>query len=217
MTDDERRARARMVAEQIEPRDVSDRRVIAAMHRVPRHRFVAEAQRSVAYQDRPLPIGYRQTISQPLMVALMLQALELDGSEHALEVGAGCGYQAALLSLLARDVVTVEIIEPLANMAKRHLQSVGADNVEVCLSDGSLGYPAAAPYDAIIVAAGAPAVPPPLLAQLADGGRLVIPVDAGLGQDLLRLRRRGDAIERESLGACAFVPLVGELGHRRRH
>lgn len=201
-----------MVESQIRRRGVSDERVLQAMLTVPRHEFVDERRRSAAYADHPVPIGYGQTISQPLMVALMLEAMELRGSERVLEVGAGCGYQAALLGQLVTEVIAVEVIAELAELAARNLARLGVSNVCVIHGDGSLGYPPAAPYDAIVVAAGAPAVPPPLLEQLAEGGRLLIPVGVQLGHELLRIRRQAGGFSRESLGGCAFVPLVGKHG-----
>ncbi len=201
------RARAAMVA-LLRARGVGDPAVLAAMSAVPRHRFVDPAQSDAAYADTPLPIGHGQTISQPEMVAVMLEALGLTGDEHVLEVGTGSGYQAALLGQLARDVVTVEIVPELAARAREALAATGADNVRVHLGDGSLGWPAGAPYDAIVVAAAAPRVPAPLVDQLADGGRLVLPV----AQSLTRVTRHGDAVDEVRLGGCAFVPLVGAQG-----
>ena len=201
------RRRAAMVA-LLRARGVGDPRVLAAMSAVPRHRFVRPEQVEIAYADSPLPIGQGQTISQPEMVAVMLEVLALAGGEHVLEVGTGSGYQAALLAKLARDVVTVEIVPELAERARSVLAAAGADNVTVHLGDGSLGWPADAPYDAIVVAATAPRVPEALVAQLADGGRLVLPV----AQTLTRVTRHGDVLDEDRLGECAFVPLVGEQG-----
>ena len=183
------------------------------MQRVPRHFFVPEGLRLAAYDDTPLPIGCGQTISQPLMVATMLEAMELEGNERVLEVGAGCGYQAALLAELAREVYTVEIVEELARMAAENLRRLGYRNVTLVESDGSLGYADGAPYDAIVVAAAAPAIPGPLIEQLAPGGRLLIPVGGPFGQMLERIRRGlDDRIDVDRLGGCAFVPLVGAHG-----
>jgi protein-L-isoaspartate(D-aspartate) O-methyltransferase len=214
--------RQRMVSEQLIARGICDRSVLFAMDQLPRHRFVPAALREQAYSDRPLPIGFEQTISQPYMVALMLQALELDGRERVLEIGTGSGYQAALLGLLAAEVYSVEIIPELARRARRELEGLGIDNVCVIDGDGTAGYPRARPYDAIVVAAGAPAIPKALLEQLAEGGRLVIPVGqsarsaaaanetvgAPHGQVLLRVRNQGSSFVSETFGPCLFVPLV---------
>jgi protein-L-isoaspartate(D-aspartate) O-methyltransferase len=200
--------RSAMVHQQL--RSISDARVIAAMGRVPRHLFVPPELRHAAYHDTPLPIGHGQTISQPLMVAIMLEAMELRGRERVLEVGAGCGYQAALLGELAAEVHAIEIVPPLARMAARNLRRLGYRNVTVLEGDGSLGHAAAAPYDAIVVAAAASAVPQALVDQLAPGGRLLVP----LGQVLERLRKLPDGrVTIEHLGGCAFVPLVGAYAH----
>lgn len=207
-----RAQREAMVDAQLRARGIRDGRVLDAFARVPRHLFVPEHLRSMAYDDTPLPIGHGQTISQPLMVALMLEALELSGGERVLDVGSGSGYAAALMAELAREVVTVEVIPELARLAQRNLERAGYDRVEVVLGDGSLGYAPGAPYDAVMVAAGAPDIPRALTDQLADGGRLVVPVGSRLGQSCLRIRRMGDRFLREDLGACAFVPLVGEQG-----
>lgn len=208
--------RRQALVERLRRRGVGDARVLEAMAQVPRHLFVPEAFAAEAYEDRPLPIGEGQTISQPTMVAVMLGALRLEGAERVLEVGTGSGWEAALLSRLAAKVWTVELLAPLAERARAALRRLGCDNVEVVVGDGSLGWPAAAPYDAIVVAAGAPELPPPLLSQLADGGRLVAPVGRGLlGQSLVRVTRRGDASDYENLGACAFVPLRGTHGWPR--
>lgn len=197
-----------MVEHQLRRRGVHDRRVLDAMGQLPRHLFVPPTLTALAYNDTPLPIGHGQTISQPLMVALMLQYAELRGDERVLEVGAGSGYQAALLGLLAREVVAIEIDPMLAEGAKRVLAAVGARNVELIAGDGSSGYPPRAPFDAILVAAAAAEVPSALVEQLAEGGRLLLPVGPRMLQDLIRVRKREGRISRESLGACAFVPLV---------
>jgi protein-L-isoaspartate(D-aspartate) O-methyltransferase len=206
--------RRAMVDSQLRARGIRDERVLRAFAEVPRHLFVPEHLRSMAYEDSPLPIGHGQTISQPLMVAIMLEALELGGDERVLDIGAGSGYSAALLAVLAREVVAVEVIPEVARLARANLDRAGYPQVEVVLGDGSLGHPVRAPYDGIVVAAGAPDVPQALVEQLADGGRLVLPVGSRLGQSCLRLRRRGTQVLREDLGACAFVPLVGEQGWR---
>jgi len=202
-----------MVAGQIERRGVRDGRLLEAMRRVPRHLFVPDNQRPYAYEDRPLSIGHGQTISQPYIVALMTDLLHLTGNERVLEVGTGSGYQAAVLGCLASQVHTLEIIPALAEAAKKALQHAGLSNVQVHEADGSLGWPQAAPYDAILVAASAPSAPGPLLKQLAEGGRMVLPVGPPGGlQWLERWTRKGDDWERESLLAVAFVPLRGKLG-----
>ncbi|WP_428264995.1 protein-L-isoaspartate(D-aspartate) O-methyltransferase [Haliangium sp.] len=206
-----------MVERQLRGRGITDERVLAAMGTVPRHLFVPPHLRAAAYADSPLEIGHDQTISQPLMVAIMLEALELRGPERVLEVGCGSGYQAALLAKLAAEVYAVEIIPELARGAERALALADIAGVEVIVGDGGLGWPAAAPYDAIVVAAAAPEVPAPLVDQLGDGGRLVLPVGNGVLQTLLRIRKRGRATHSENLGGCAFVPLTGARGvHGRR-
>lgn len=199
-----------MVARQLG--DIRDSRVLEAMATVPRHLFVPEHLREVSYQDTPLPIGFGQTISQPLMVAIMLEAALLRGNERVLEIGTGSGYQAALLTHLAKEVYTVEIIPELAELARSNLAAAGVDAPHVITADGSLGWPEAAPYDAIIVAAGAPVVPDPLVTQLAQGGRLIIPVGRRFGQVLKRLQRTPHGVQTETFGGCAFVPLVGTYG-----
>jgi protein-L-isoaspartate(D-aspartate) O-methyltransferase len=212
--DEERyiRDRERMVDEQILARDIDDPRVLQAMRRVPRHMFVPPDHRHLAYADCPLPIGQNQTISQPYIVALMTQMLDLVGHEKVLEIGTGSGYQAAVLSLLAKEVVTVERHPRLMIEAKQTLSELGVENVHVHLGDGTQGWPEDAPYDAIITTAAAPRAPQPLLDQLAEGGRLVIPVGSRGGQFLERWLRLGDRFESEQGVPVAFVPLVGEHG-----
>jgi protein-L-isoaspartate(D-aspartate) O-methyltransferase len=190
--------------------EIADKRVIEAMRRVPREAFVPPEQYDTAYDDRPLSIGFGQTISQPFIVALMVQALELDGHEQVLELGTGSGYEAAILAELARKVVTVECVPELAESARQVLDRLGHSNIEVHIAGKTLGWPEGAPYDAIIVSAGAPSVPQVLLDQLSWDGRLVIPVGSRWQQDLLKVTktRKGNRIE--NLGGCYFVPLVGE-------
>jgi protein-L-isoaspartate(D-aspartate) O-methyltransferase len=210
--DDEQAAerRKRMVAQQLAARDITDRRVLDAMSRVPRHDFVPTASPDEAYADHPMPIGHGVTISQPYIVALMTQALEVGEDDRVLEVGTGSGYGAAVLAELARRVVTVETIAPLAELASRRLQHYG-DRVTVIAGDGTLGAPEHAPFDAISVTAAAPDIPAPLLEQLAVGGRLVMPVGTGVEQLILvRRTERGD--ERHALTSVRFVPLTGEHG-----
>ncbi len=204
--------RIKMVERQLAERGIRDERVLAAMRRVPRHLFVPEAERAQAHEDSPLPIGQGQTISQPYIVAYMLQALHLSGDEKVLEIGTGSGYQAALLGELAKEVHTVERFADLAEQAKRVLTQLGYQNVHVHHADGSAGLPDHAPYDAIIVAAGAPIVPQPLLKQLAPGGRLLLPVGEPGHQVLQLWTRRGGEFDREDLVPVAFVPLVGAHG-----
>lgn len=205
-------ARLEMVARQIRNRGIFTERVLAAMESVPRHLFVPPGRAQEAYADEPLPIGEGQTISQPFMVAAMAEALSLAGHERVLEIGAGSGYQAAVLSLLAREVIAVEAQPALAASARARLAQLGYADVQVEEGDGSLGWPAAAPYDAILVTAAAPAVPPPLLEQLAEGGRLVIPVGAADQQELIRIVKREGRIAQQALYACRFVPLLGRYG-----
>jgi protein-L-isoaspartate(D-aspartate) O-methyltransferase len=191
---------------------VTDVRVLDAIAAVPRAEFVPADHRGAAYDDVALPIGHDQTISQPLVVAIMTQALELRPTDRVLEVGTGSGYQAAVLRQLVEHVVTVERIPALADQAAALLAELGVDHVEVHTGDGSLGWPGAAPYDAVVVTAGGPEVPAPLLDQLADGGRLVAPVGPPHAQELVRVRRVGDRTECDDLGPVAFVPLLGEAG-----
>jgi protein-L-isoaspartate(D-aspartate) O-methyltransferase len=207
-------ARQKMVDHQIRDRGICSARVLGAMSSVPRHLFVSSAHSLEAYADSPLPIGARQTISQPYMVAAMADAFALAGHEKVLEVGAGSGYQAAVLSLLAREVIAVESVPSLADAARERLARLGYTNVRIEIGDGSQGWPADAPYDAILVSAGAPSVPQPLVEQLAEGGRLVIPVGPTEHQDLVRIVKRDGGTVRESLLACRFVPLVGHYGWR---
>jgi len=201
-----------MVERQLRARGIEDERVLAAMADVPREEFVPEALRGRAYADSALPIGSEQTISQPWIVAAICQALELRGPELVLEVGTGSGYSAAVLSRLAGHVVSIERHEALSAESARALASQGIRNVELVVGDGSLGVPERGPFDAIAVHATAPAPPPALLAQLAEGGRLVVPLEAGDADVLTAMRRRGERFENEPITPCRFVPLVGEEG-----
>ncbi len=194
-------------------RSVRDERVLRAVAEVPREVFVNPEDRAMAFADVPRAIGFGQTISQPSMVAIMLEAVELSGHEHVLEVGAGSGYQAALLSRLCRSVVSTEVIEELAQRARRSLAEVGADNVVVVHTPDRLGAPELGPYDAIVVAAAAPDVPAELVDQLAVGGRLAIPVGPRSSQTLTIVTRTVDGVTIERRGGCRFVPLVGPAGY----
>ena len=204
--------RREMVARQIRGRGIASPAVLHAMEKVPRHLFVPPEHAAQAYDDQPLPIGGGQTISQPFMVAAMAQALALHGNERVLEIGGGSGYQAAVLSLLAREVIAVETQPALAASARARISRLGYTNLRIELGDGSLGWPLDAPYDAILVTAAAPSVPPPLVEQLAEGGRLVIPVGGTDQQNLLRLTKRDGRLPQESLYTCRFVPLLGRHG-----
>jgi protein-L-isoaspartate(D-aspartate) O-methyltransferase len=204
--------RLRMVETQLRKRGVSDERVLHALATVPRHEFVPASRAQNAYGDEPLPIGFGQTISQPLIVAVMITSLKLTGAEKVLEIGAGCGYQAAVLALLAKEVHAVELLPELANAAAERLLRLGFDNVQLHCGDGTLGWPEFAPYDAILIAAAAPAVPEPLFEQLAEGGRLIAPVGDELNQQLqLVTKQDGKTIVKQG-GPCRFVPLMGRYG-----
>jgi protein-L-isoaspartate(D-aspartate) O-methyltransferase len=210
----ERLAQARhdMVETQIRKRHVTNSRVLQCLERVPRHEFVPAEFRDRAYEDAPLPIGGGQTISQPYIVAAMTAALNLQGDERVLEIGTGFGYQAAVLASLSREVFTVEFRAELATEAAERLSRLGHSNVHVHCGDGTLGLPEFAPYDAILVAAAAPSVPAPLLAQLADGGRMVVPVGGVENQDLQLIQRSCDTFRTTTLEPCRFVPLLGAHG-----
>ncbi len=200
--------RAAMVEHQLRRRGVGDSRVLAAMGEVPREAFVPDAQKLNAYADSALPLSHGQTISQPLMVAMSVEALQLRGHETVLEIGAGSGYQAAVLSKLAKKVYAIEIIPELVEHARNALDSLSIDNVELICADGRKGWPDGAPYDGIVVAAAAEEIPSALIDQLQEGGRLVIPVGGKRGQSLQTSRKRGDKLETEELCRCVFVPLV---------
>lgn len=207
------RSRQNMLDTQLIPRGISQPAVLHAMLTVPRHLFVDEALRSQAYTDHALPIGEKQTISQPYMVAFMTEALGLDGSERVLEIGTGSGYQAAVLSMICQKVYSVERLGKIAARTRKLLDSFMCPNVIIRVGDGTLGWPDEAPFDAIIVTAGSPIVPEALVAQLAPGGRLVIPVGEEEEQKLLRIRKGPDgAISTEVLGGCKFVKLIGKQG-----
>ncbi|MBI5167045.1 MAG: protein-L-isoaspartate(D-aspartate) O-methyltransferase [candidate division NC10 bacterium] len=205
-------ARERMVAEQLVSRGIRDPRVLEVMGRVPRHLFVEEALASRAYSDYPLPIGEKQTISQPYMVALMTEALELEGMERVLEIGTGSGYQTAILADLSAKVYSIERIKSLADRATRLLDQLGYYNVLIKVGDGTLGWKEEAPFDGIMVTAAAPYVPPTLLEQLGEGGRIVIPVGDAYSQILKKITKGKDYLRETSLASCVFVKLVGEQG-----
>lgn len=205
-------ARNRMVESQLLSRGLKDTLVLDTMRKVPRHRFVEEALVSQAYNDHPLPIGEKQTISQPYMVALMTEALELQGNERVLEIGTGSGYQTAILAELADKIYSIERIRSLSVKARRILDDLGYFNVVLKVSDGTVGFKEEAPFDAIIVTAGSPDVPQPLVDQLAMGGRLVVPVGDRYTQSLMRIVRGKEGITKTDLGGCRFVNLLGRHG-----
>jgi len=205
-------ARELMVRRQIEARGVSDPRVLAAMREIPRHIFALQAQQDRAYDDCPLPIGFGQTISQPYMVAIMTQLLRLTGKEKVLELGTGSGYQAAILGNLAKWVYTVERITELSEMARRNMAACDITNITFIVADGTRGWPEEAPYDAIVVTAGAPDVPGPLFEQLSDGGRLVVPVGDRYSQTLKVVEKINGVKKTRNYFECRFVDLVGEYG-----
>lgn len=206
------RARQRMVKEQIVGRGIKDPRVIAAMEQVPRHLFIPETLHGQAYRDSALPIGEGQTISQPFMVAFMSEAMRLSGNEQVLEIGTGSGYQTAILAQLADRVYSVERIRSLLEKARKNFDQIQCRNVITRLFDGSYGWKEESPFDAILVTAGAPSLPPPLVEQLRIGGTMVIPVGDRDSQKLCRVRRNRKGFSQEGLGECSFVALVGEHG-----
>ena len=206
------KARDRMVESQIIDRGINDARVIEAMRKVARHLFVDEALQDQAYADHPLPIGEKQTISQPYIVALMTQSLRLQGHEKVLEIGTGSGYQAAVLAELADRVFSIERYPSLAYRANQTLQKLGYRNVIIRVADGTLGWPEEAPFDGILITAGTPLVPQPLVDQLAMRGRMVVPVGDRLSQDLLLVERTAEGIVKSGLGGVRFVDLVGKWG-----
>lgn len=205
-------ARREMVARQIRARGIRSERVLAAMAAVPRHLFVFPEHTADAYTDSPLPIGEGQTISQPYIVAAATEALCLNGAESVLEIGAGCGYQAAILSLLAKEVTAIEAQPKLASAARSRLYRLGFPNVRLIEADGSAGWGSGAPYDAILVSAAAPRIPEPLIDQLAEGGRLLIPVGDRDAQELLRVVRTESSLKTTSICNCRYVPLLGHYG-----
>lgn len=207
--------RREMVRTQLESRGVRDPRVLAAAGKVPRELFVPENMRDRAYADSPLPVGEGQTISQPYIVAFMTECLELDGTEKVLEIGTGSGYQAAMLAELAEKVYTVERVESLAASARTVIEALGYKNVEFRVGDGSEGWEEHAPYDGIMVTAGAPDVPPALTRQLAEGGRLVIPVGGRGLQDLVVMKKEDGQLSSRRVSGCVFVPLIGKYGHKK--
>jgi protein-L-isoaspartate(D-aspartate) O-methyltransferase len=206
---DERKA---MVERQIADRGIHNARILAAMEEIPRHLFIPPPYDRAAYDDNPVPIGHGQTISQPYIVAVMTALLLPKATDNMLEIGAGSGYQAAVISRLVKRLTTIERIETVANLARRNLKSIGIENVVVIEGDGTLGYPDNAPYDGIIITAATPEVPRPLLDQLADRGRLVAPVGGRDLQDLIAIHKQGKTLTREFHGAVRFVPLIGEHG-----
>ncbi len=193
-------------------RGIKDKSVLWVMGKIQRHLFIEEALVGEAYSDHPLPIGHKQTISQPYIVALMTEALELTGQERVLEIGTGSGYQTAILAELAEKVYTIERIRPLMEKARRLLAELGYTNVIMKAFDGTLGWREYEPFDAIMVTAGAPELPKPLLAQLADGGRMIVPIGDRFSQNLVRVRREKDGFKEEDFGGCRFVDLIGVYG-----
>jgi protein-L-isoaspartate(D-aspartate) O-methyltransferase len=212
MNHDYRLARERMVKNQLVPRGISDKRVLEAMGRVQRHLFVEEALEGEAYNDHPLPIGHKQTISQPYIVALMTEALDLRGTEITLEIGTGSGYQTAVLAELSKTVFTIERIRPLLDNTRKTLEKLGYTNIRFKAFDGTLGWKEFGPFDAIMVTAGAPGIPEPLKEQLAEGGRMIVPVGNKFSQDLIKVTRVKGVFREENLGGCRFVDLIGQHG-----
>lgn len=205
-------AREKMVATQLEARDIVDPEVLRVMRKVPRHRFVERSLWSNAYEDHPLPIGKGQTISQPYMVALMTQSLELSGDEGVLEIGTGSGYQAAILAEIAKKVFTIERDAELAQRAQSLLERLGYQNIKVKIGNGTLGWSEFAPYARIMVTAGSPGVPQSLIDQLADSGKMVIPIGGAWYQDLTLVEKKKNKIKRRGICGCTFVPLIGKQG-----
>ncbi|MEA3359429.1 MAG: protein-L-isoaspartate(D-aspartate) O-methyltransferase [Thermodesulfobacteriota bacterium] len=212
MTNDLRLARERMVKSQLITRGIKGKGVLQAMNKVQRHLFIEEALSGEAYNDHPVPIGEKQTISQPYIVALMTEALELTGIEKTLEIGTGSGYQTAILAELSNRVYTIERVKSLLVNARKLLAKIGYDNILFKAFDGTLGWDEYAPFDAIMVTAGAPGIPKPLTDQLADNGRMIIPVGDKQSQELILITRKGKALEKKNLGGCRFVNLIGIHG-----
>ena len=213
MTHDYRVARERMVRNQLIPRGIKDERVLRVMGKIQRHLFVEDALVGEAYNDHPLPIGHKQTISQPYIVALMTEALELDGKEKTLEIGTGSGYQTAILAELSEKVFTIERIRPLMENARSLLNNLGYTNIIFKSYDGTLGWEEYAPFNAIIITAGAPEIPEPLLEQLDEGGRMIIPIGDKFSQELIKvIKVKKDSYVKKNLGGCRFVDLIGVHG-----
>ena len=212
MSDESERLREAMVRDQLVARGIRDERVLAAFRRVRRERFVPDVAPDMAHEDHPIPIGFSQTISQPYIVAMMLECLALKPQDRVLEIGTGSGYQTALLAELCREVDSIERIPELAEAARARLLELGYANVQVLVADGTLGQPEQAPYDAIVVSAAAPHIPQPLADQLAQGGRMVIPVGDLRGQKLMLVERKGRAFRTRSICGCVFVRLIGKEG-----
>jgi protein-L-isoaspartate(D-aspartate) O-methyltransferase len=205
-------SREKMVKEQLIARGIRDERLLQAMGKIPRHLFIEEALAGEAYNDHPVPIGEKQTISQPYIVALMTEALGLKGDENTLEIGTGSGYQTSILAELSSRVYTIERIKSLLVNARKLLAQLGYDNILFKAFDGTLGWKEYAPFDAIMITAGAPRIPRPLMDQLADNGRMIIPVGDRFTQELIKVTRKGKDLERENLGGCRFVNLIGVHG-----
>jgi len=205
-------SRERMVKNHLIARGIKDERVLQAMVKIPRHRFIEEALAGEAYNDHPVPIGEKQTISQPYIVALMTEALELRGRENILEIGTGSGYQTAILAELSSRVYTIERVKSLLINARKLLARLGYDNILFKAFDGTLGWKEYAPFDAIMVTAGAPHIPQPLIDQLADNGRIIIPVGDRYTQELIRVTKKGQTLKHENMGGCRFVNLIGVHG-----
>ncbi len=200
-----------MVDVDLRGRDIEDPHVLSAMLKVPRHEFVAGDNKNLAYADFPLPIGKGQTISQPYIVALMTQSAQLQPNDRVLEIGTGSGYQAAVLAEIVKEVYTIEIIEVLANDARSDLKRLGYENVKVKHGDGYQGWEAFAPFDAILLTAATPEIPQPLIDQLKEGGRMVVPLEGMLFQDLIRITKEKDELKREEITGVRFVPMTGEV------
>jgi protein-L-isoaspartate(D-aspartate) O-methyltransferase len=212
MTDSYEKGREKMVEEQLVARGINDSRVLAAMRKVARHLFVTKELRQQAYEDKPLPIGHDQTISQPYMVALMAEAAELKGHERVMEIGTGSGYEAAILAELCGQLFSVERVEALARKARALLADLGYMNISIQVGDGTLGWNEYAPYDVIVVSAAAPQIPRPLIEQLKPEGILILPMGEEDLQSLVRIRQRKEGLKEEYLGECRFVKLRGEYG-----